>query len=69
MFEGQINYTTVSRLKLCQIERSHIGLTHTVSRSRRSEHPFVKILVSDVRYLILTGWLPHRADARRLSRL
>src|SRR3954454_16699829 len=43
-FEGRINYTTVSRLKLCQIEASHHRLAHTVSRAKLSEHPYVKIL-------------------------
>lgn len=42
--EGQINYTTVSRLKLCQIEVSQHRIAHPVSRARASEHPFVKIL-------------------------
>src|SRR5882762_4687261 len=43
-FEGRINYTTVSRLKLCQIEASQHRISLTVSRSRSSEHPYVKIL-------------------------
>ena len=43
-FEGRINYTTVSRLKLCQIEASQHRIAHTASRARSSEHPFVKIL-------------------------
>jgi len=43
-FEGRINYTTVSRLKLCQIEASQHRIAHTVARARLSEHPFVKIL-------------------------
>ena len=43
-FEGRINYTTVSRLKLCQIEASQHRIAHTLSRARLSEHPFVKIL-------------------------
>src|SRR5258708_5719716 len=42
--EGQINYTTVSRLKLCQIEASKHRLAHTISRGKSGEHPFVKIL-------------------------
>jgi AraC family transcriptional activator of tynA and feaB len=42
--EGRINYTTVSRLKLCQIEASQHRIAHTVSRTKRSEHPYVKIL-------------------------
>src|SRR5437667_1862219 len=43
-FEGRINFTTVSRLKLCQIEVSQHRIAHTVSRARSSEHPFIKIL-------------------------
>lgn len=42
--EGQINYTSVSRLTLCQIEVSQHRLAHPVSRANKGEHPFVKIL-------------------------
>ena len=42
--EGQINYKTVSRLKLCQIEVSQHRLAHPVSRGKSGDHPFVKIL-------------------------
>ncbi|WJR81685.1 helix-turn-helix domain-containing protein [Bradyrhizobium sp. NP1] len=42
--EGRISYTTVSRLKLCQIEASQHRIAHTSSKSQGSEHPFVKIL-------------------------
>jgi AraC family transcriptional activator of tynA and feaB len=42
--EGRINYTTVSRVKLCQIEVSQHRIAHPVSRAGASEHPFVKIL-------------------------
>ena len=42
--EARINYTTVSRLKLCQIEASQHRIAHTRSRERLSEHPYVKIL-------------------------
>ncbi len=42
--EARINYTTVSQLKLCQIEASQHRIAHTVSRVKLSEHPFVKIL-------------------------
>lgn len=42
--EARINYTTVSQLKLCQIEASQHRIGHTDSRVRLSEHPFVKIL-------------------------
>src|SRR6476469_128602 len=41
--EARINYTTVSRLKLCQIEASQHRIAHTISRMPLSEHPFVKI--------------------------
>jgi len=43
-FEARINYTTVSQLKLCQIEASQHRIAHTVSRTKLSEHPYVKIL-------------------------
>ena len=43
-FEGRINYTTVSKLKLCQIEASQHRLAHTASRAKLTGHPFVKIL-------------------------
>src|ERR1700712_591337 len=42
--EARVNYTTVSRLKLCQIEVSQHRIAHTVSRAKSSEHPYVKIL-------------------------
>src|SRR6266404_764259 len=42
--EARINYRTVSRLKLCQIEASQHRIAHTSSRIRLSEHPFIKIL-------------------------
>src|SRR6202789_2375704 len=43
-FEGRINYTTVSKLKLCQIEASQHRLAHTPSRAKLGTHPYVKIL-------------------------
>ena len=43
-FEGRINYTTVSKLKLCQIEASQHRLAHTAARANLGGHPFVKIL-------------------------
>jgi AraC-like DNA-binding protein len=43
-FEGRINYTTVSKLKLCQIEASQHRLSHKASRATTGAHPFVKIL-------------------------
>ncbi|UTD26266.1 helix-turn-helix domain-containing protein [Bradyrhizobium sp. WD16] len=42
--EGHINYTTVSRLKLCQIEASQHRIALPNSRVRKAEHPFVKVL-------------------------
>jgi len=42
--EARINYTTVSQLKLCQIEASQHRIAHTVSGTKLSEHPYVKIL-------------------------
>src|SRR5262252_5355702 len=42
--EGRINYTTVSKLKLCQIEASQHRIAHTTLPSHNSEHPYVKIL-------------------------
>ena len=42
-FEGRINYTTVSKLKLCQIEASQHRLAHTAGRAKLGGHPFVKI--------------------------
>jgi len=42
--EARINYTTVSKLKLCQIEASQHRLAHTAARAKMDAHPFVKIL-------------------------
>src|ERR1700747_2538080 len=42
--EGRINYTSVSRLKLCQIEASQHRIAHSSAQSHNSEHPYVKIL-------------------------
>jgi AraC family transcriptional regulator, positive regulator of tynA and feaB len=42
--EARINYTSVSRLKLCQIEASQHRIAHTDWRIRSSEHPYIKIL-------------------------
>jgi AraC family transcriptional regulator, positive regulator of tynA and feaB len=46
--EARINYTTVSRLKLCQIETSQHRIGHTDWRIRSTEHPYVKILFQTV---------------------
>ena len=42
--EARINYTTVSRLKLCQIEVSPHRIAHADWRVRSSEHPYIKII-------------------------
>jgi AraC-like DNA-binding protein len=43
-FEGRIDYTTLSRLKLCQIQASQHRIAQTISRAKSSDHPYVKIL-------------------------
>src|ERR1700742_3345611 len=43
-FEGRINYTTISKLKLCQIEASQHRLAHTAARAEPGGHPYVKII-------------------------
>ena len=42
--EARINYTSVSRLKLCQIEASQHRIAHTISGAKPGDHPYVKIL-------------------------
>jgi AraC-like DNA-binding protein len=42
--EARVNYTTVSRLKLCQIEVSQHRIAHPNPRSRLNDHPYIKIL-------------------------
>src|SRR5260370_20737778 len=42
-FEGRINYTTVSKLKLCHIEASQHRLAHTASRAKPGGHPCTMI--------------------------
>ena len=42
--EGRINYTTVSCLKLCQIEVSQHRIGHADWWIRSSDHPYIKIL-------------------------
>jgi AraC family transcriptional activator of tynA and feaB len=42
--EARVNYTTVSRLKLCQIEVSQHRIAHLNVRSKLSDHPYIKIL-------------------------
>jgi AraC family transcriptional regulator, positive regulator of tynA and feaB len=43
-FEGRINYISVSKLKLCQIEASQHRIAHTAASSHSREHPYIKIL-------------------------
>src|ERR1700728_4720332 len=43
-FEGRISYTTVSKLKLSQIEASQHRLAYTATRAELGGHPFIKIL-------------------------
>lgn len=42
--EARIDYTRVSRLKLCQIEASQHRIAHAVSGAKSGDHPYVKIL-------------------------
>src|SRR5437868_15532168 len=41
--EGRIDYTSVSRLKLCQIEASQHRIAHPLARAKANEHPYIKI--------------------------
>ena|ERR1700760_4304337 len=43
-FDGSINYTTVGKLTLCQIEASRHRLAHRASQAQPGSHPFIKIL-------------------------
>ena len=42
--DARINYTTVSRVKLCQIEVSQHRIAHSCARAKSTDHPYVKIL-------------------------
>jgi AraC-like DNA-binding protein len=42
--DGHVDYATVSRLKLCQIEVTQHRVAHPVSRVQSCAHPYVKIL-------------------------
>ena len=42
--DARINYTTVSRVKLCQIEVSQHRIAHSCVRAKSTDHPYVKIL-------------------------
>jgi AraC-type DNA-binding domain-containing proteins len=42
--DARINYTTVSRVKLCQIEVSQHRIAHSAVRAKSTDHPYVKIL-------------------------
>jgi AraC-like DNA-binding protein len=59
--EGRINYTTVSCLKLCQIEVSQHRIGHTDWRIRSTEHPYIKILFQTV------GTSYFEQDGRRIE--
>ena len=59
--EGRINYTTVSSLKLCQIEVSQHRIGHTDWRIRSTEHPYIKILFQTV------GTSYFEQDGRRIE--
>ena len=68
--EARINYTTVSQLKLCQIEVSQHRIAHTVSPSKIERTSLRQDTVPDARnFLFRAGRPAHRSDARRLSRL
>jgi len=41
--EGRIDYISVSRLKLCQIELSQHRISHTIARAKGGQHPYIKI--------------------------
>ena len=43
-FDAQIDYTTVAKLKICNIEASQHRIALPVSRVKAGEHPYVKIL-------------------------
>jgi AraC family transcriptional regulator, positive regulator of tynA and feaB len=42
--EARVDYTTMSRLKLCQIEVSPHRIAHPLAHAGPSDHPYVKIL-------------------------
>ena len=69
--EARINYTTVSQLKLCQIEASqHRHRAHGFARAKSSEHPYVKILFQTYGISHFEqGGRRIEHHARRLSRL
>ncbi|MGY4286656.1 hypothetical protein ACVWXO_005876 [Bradyrhizobium sp. LM2.7] len=68
--EGRIDYTTVSRLKLCQIEVSQHRIAHTLARAKANEHPYIKIHFQTygVSYFEQEG-PPHRDQPGRHHRL
>jgi AraC-like DNA-binding protein len=59
--EGRINYTTVSRLTLCQIEVSQHRIGHADWWIRSTEHPYIKILFQTV------GTSYFEQDGRRIE--
>src|SRR5260370_7952475 len=50
--EGRFNYTTVSKLKLCQIEASQQRLAQITSHPNTDAHPFVKTPIYTYRIFI-----------------
>jgi AraC family transcriptional activator of tynA and feaB len=42
--DARLNCTTVSRVKLCQIEVSQHRIAHSTIRAKSTDHPYVKIL-------------------------
>jgi len=59
--EGRINYTTVSCLKLCQIEVSQHRIGHADWWIRSTEHPYIKILFQTL------GTSHFEQDGRRIE--
>lgn len=43
-FDGWLNYASVSRLKVCQIEAGPHRIGHAAPRIRNTDHPYVKIV-------------------------
>src|SRR5215813_13907760 len=50
--DARVTYTTVSRLKLCQIEVSQHRIAHTVSRGRPPQQSYVNTYNPEARILI-----------------
>ena len=64
--EAHVTYTTVSRLKLCQIEVSQHRIAHTVARAKVERASLRQDTFPDRRDLLFrAGRPPHRTEARR----